>query len=50
METFGIAIADAAGIAAAAGGLRQSTLNHGFSGLEELPDEPLLLTHHLILR
>jgi hypothetical protein len=50
MQALGIALANAVGIAAPAGGLRQRALDHGFGGLEESLDELLLPTHHLILR
>lgn len=49
MQALGIALADAVGIAATTGGLRQPALDHVFGGLEESLDEPLLPTHHLIL-
>jgi len=35
MQALGITLADAVGIAATAGGFRQPSLDHGFSGLEE---------------
>lgn len=50
MQAFGIAATDALRIATTAGGLRQATLDHCFGGLKETSDEPLLLTHSLILR
>jgi hypothetical protein len=50
MQALGIALADAVGIAATAGGLRQPALDHVFGGLEESLKESLLPTHHLILR
>jgi hypothetical protein len=50
VEVFGIASTDAVRTAAAAGGLRQATLNHGFGGLKEALNESLLLKHSLILR
>src|ERR1022692_3829388 len=46
MEALGIATADALGIAATTGGLRQPALDHVFGGPEESLDEPLLPTHH----
>ena len=50
VEAFGIASTDAVRIAAAAGGLRQATLNHGFGDPKEALNESLLLKHSLILR
>src|ERR1035438_9762296 len=50
MQALGIAPADAVWIAATARGLRQPALDHGFGGPEESLKEPLLPTHHLILR
>jgi hypothetical protein len=50
MQAHGVALADAVGIAATAGGLRQPALDHVFGGLEESLKEPPLPTHHLILR
>ena len=50
VQALGIALADAVGISAAARGFRQSALDHLFGGLEESFEEPLLPTHHLILR
>jgi hypothetical protein len=50
MKTLGITVADAVGIAAAAGGLGKASLDHDLSGAKEPFDEPLLLKHSLILR
>jgi hypothetical protein len=50
MQALGIASADAVGVAATAGGLRQPTLDHVFGGPEESLDELFLPTHHLLLR
>jgi hypothetical protein len=50
VQALGIAATDTIGIATAAGGLREAALNHGFGGLKEALNEPLLLKHSLILR
>jgi hypothetical protein len=50
MKALGITVADAVGIAAAAGGLGKASLDHDLSGAKESFDEPLLLKHSLILR
>ena len=50
VQAQGIAITDAVGITAAAGGLGEAALDHGFGRTGEALNEPPLLTHGLILR
>jgi hypothetical protein len=50
MKALGITSADAIRIAAAAGGLGKTSLDHNLSGAKESFDEALLLKHSLILR
>jgi hypothetical protein len=50
MQTLGIALADAIGIAAASGSLRQASLDHILGGPQESLKELISPTHHSILR
>jgi len=50
MEALGIALANAVGVSAAAGSLRQAALDHLLGGHKESLDELFLPTHQLILR
>ena len=50
VQTLGIAVADAVGITATAGGFRQPALDHIFGGPEESLKQPFSPTHHLIVR